>query len=94
METASLPADAVPRPGPHHVFRWEARQQAYLLLYPEGLIKLNDTAGEILRRCDGSRAVEALVAELQQAFDAPAEAVREGTLAFLREALDKGWIVV
>ena len=73
METASLAADAIPRPGPHHVFRWEARQQAYLLLYPEGLIKLNDTAGEILRRCDGSRPVEALVAELQQAFDAPVD---------------------
>ena len=45
--------DACPRLAPHYMFRWEDSQDAYILLYPEGLIKLNLSAGEILKRCDG-----------------------------------------
>ena len=41
MDTATLPADARPRLSPHYVFRWEESQSAFILLYPEGLIKLN-----------------------------------------------------
>ena len=44
-----------PRLSPHYVFRWEASQDAHILLYPEGLIKLNPAAAEILKRCDGER---------------------------------------
>ena len=34
--------------------QWEPAQNAHVLLYPEGMVKLNGSAGEILKRCDGS----------------------------------------
>ncbi|PKM00078.1 MAG: pyrroloquinoline quinone biosynthesis peptide chaperone PqqD [Gammaproteobacteria bacterium HGW-Gammaproteobacteria-9] len=40
---------------PPFLFRWEDSQQAHVLLYPEGIVKLNVTGGEILRRCDAIR---------------------------------------
>ncbi len=41
--------------------QWEPAQNAHVLLYPEGMVKLNGSAGEILKRCDGSRDVDAIV---------------------------------
>ena len=35
--------------------QWEPAQKAHVLLYPEGMVKLNGSAGEILKRCDGER---------------------------------------
>lgn len=61
MSTA-LPAEARPRIGRLFRFQWEPAQQAYVLLYPEGMVKLNQSAGEILRRCDGHCSVAAVVA--------------------------------
>ena len=35
--------------------QWEPAQDSYVLLYPEGMIKLYQGAGEILKRCAGER---------------------------------------
>jgi pyrroloquinoline quinone biosynthesis protein D len=89
----SRPLDhARPQLAPHFVFRWEASQQAYILLYPEGLIKLNASAGEILKRCDGQRSVDDIVADLQAAFPDSAEQIASGTRAFVDTACAKGWL--
>lgn len=82
---------ACPRLAPHFMFRWEASQDAYILLYPEGLIKLNRSAGEILNRCDG-RSVAEIIADLQSTCPDQAEAVAQGTHAFLELAHGKGWL--
>src|SRR4051794_31220501 len=39
-----------------------------VLLFPEGILELNETAQEILTRCDG-RTVGAIVADLAQEYD-------------------------
>lgn len=45
MNSASLfGAHERPVINPLFLFRWEQTQQAYVLLYPEGVVKLNDTA--------------------------------------------------
>lgn len=88
----SLSANTVFRLSPHYVFRWEESQAAYILLYPEGLIKLNGSAGEILKRCDGQRSVGEIVADLQAAFPGDAAEISHGTQAFLVLAQDKGWL--
>ncbi|HJV52471.1 MAG TPA: pyrroloquinoline quinone biosynthesis peptide chaperone PqqD [Noviherbaspirillum sp.] len=84
--------DACPRLAPHFMFRWEDSQDAYILLYPEGLIKLNPSAGEILKRCDGQSSVSAIVADLQAAFPGADAEIAEGTKAFLQTARTKGWL--
>lgn len=35
--------------------QWEEVQQAWVLLYPEGMVKLNGSAGEIIKRLDGQK---------------------------------------
>ena len=37
---------------PNYRLQFEEAQQCHVLLYPEGLVKLSDTAVEILRRCE------------------------------------------
>jgi pyrroloquinoline quinone biosynthesis protein D len=81
-----------PQLNPHYVFRWEASQDAHILLYPEGLIKLNPAAAEILKRCDGLRTTDDLVADLDAAFPGQPEAIARDTAAFLEMARDKGWL--
>jgi pyrroloquinoline quinone biosynthesis protein D len=79
-----------PKLAPMYRLQWEPAQDAWVLLYPEGLVRLNPPAAEILRRCDGLTAVDALVADLQVAFG---EAdLRDDVADFLRQANERGWI--
>ncbi len=71
--------------------QWEEAQQAWVLLYPEGMVKLNASAAEILKRCDGKRDVPALVADLETAFDATGLA--PDVRAFLDMARQQQWVV-
>lgn len=85
-------AETCPQLSPHYVFRWEASQDAHILLYPEGLIKLNPAAAEILKRCDGQRNPEQIIADLDASFPGQPEAIARDTRAFLSAAHDKGWL--
>lgn len=82
----------VDRPAIARGFRlqWEPAQAAHVLLYPEGMVKLNGSAGEILRRCDGSSTLRQIVEDLQSTFgrgDLLAEVV-----SFLKLAEERGWV--
>ncbi|MGE5469283.1 MAG: pyrroloquinoline quinone biosynthesis peptide chaperone PqqD [Bacteroidota bacterium] len=77
---------------PMYLFRWEETHHAYVLLYPEGIVKLNETAGEILKRCDGQMTVAGLVADLQAVYPGDDERVAEGVHKFLEVFRAKGWI--
>ena len=79
-----------PRLSAHFRLQWEAAQQAWVLLYPEGMVKLNASAAEILKRCDGSRDVPALVADLETAFDATG--LESDVRAFLDMARQQAWV--
>ena len=80
------------RPALNRLFRfqWEEAQQAHVLLYPEGMVRLNASAGEILKRCDGSRDVAAIVAELETAFNAGG--LGPDVESFLAMAEAQNWI--
>lgn len=77
---------------PLFLFRWEDTQQSYVLLYPEGVVKLNDTAGEILKRCDGKHTVAQLVDELSLEFAMDVPAITRSVSNFLEVSHAKGWI--
>jgi pyrroloquinoline quinone biosynthesis protein D len=79
-----------PSVNPHFRLQWEEVQQAWVLLYPEGLVKLNRSAGEIMRRCDGSRSVPEIVAELEAVFSASGLAGEVGD--FLGMAAEQRWV--
>ena len=54
-DAAEHPRLRRPRIARLYRLQWEEAQKAHVLLYPEGMIQLNGSAGEILRRCDGER---------------------------------------
>ena len=70
--------------------QWEAVQNAYVLLYPEGMVKLNTSAAEILRRCDGVRNIDEIVADLEAAFQR--NGLQDEVERFLDFATHQGWI--
>jgi pyrroloquinoline quinone biosynthesis protein D len=70
--------------------QWEPVQNAHVMLYPEGMITLNASAAEILRRCDGAHTVEEIVAELEQAFQRTE--LKNDIVAFLEGAARQGWV--
>ncbi|MCW7541734.1 pyrroloquinoline quinone biosynthesis peptide chaperone PqqD [Aquabacterium sp. A7-Y] len=71
--------------------QFEPAQDAWVLLYPEGLVRLNGPAAEILRRCDGQQTIEALIAGLER--DYPGADLRGDVCDFLVDAHGRGWIV-
>ena len=71
--------------------QYEEAQGAYVLLYPEGMVKLNQSASEILKRCDGERDVNAIVADIEQSFNA--QGLLKDVTGFLEIATEQGWIV-
>lgn len=78
---------------PPFMFRWEASQDAHVLLYPEGVVKLNATGGAILDYCDGKHTVTELIAALTARYDSTdCDAIARSVLNFLEVSRDKGWI--
>jgi pyrroloquinoline quinone biosynthesis protein D len=71
--------------------QWEEAQNAHVLLYPEGMVKLNQSAAEILKRCDGRTDVAAIVAQLEAAFSQTD--LSSDVLAFIVDARERGWLV-
>jgi pyrroloquinoline quinone biosynthesis protein D len=82
--------ERVPRIGRGFRLQWEPVQSAHVLLYPEGMVKLNASAGEILKRCDGATPVEAIVADLERAFTTTG--LERDVRAFLDMAAEQRWI--
>ncbi|NBO40551.1 MAG: pyrroloquinoline quinone biosynthesis peptide chaperone PqqD [Betaproteobacteria bacterium] len=70
--------------------QWEEVQQAWVLLYPEGMVKLNGSAGEIIKRLDGKKSVTELIAELEKDFETTG--LEKDVLAFLEIAHQQGWV--
>ncbi|TBU91271.1 pyrroloquinoline quinone biosynthesis peptide chaperone PqqD [Stutzerimonas kirkiae] len=71
--------------------QWEPVQDCHVLLYPEGMITLNASAGEILLQVDGRRDTAAIIAELERRYpDIPG--VAADILAFLEIAHAQLWI--
>ncbi len=89
-DTTPVPRASYPRIAPLYRFQWEAAQNAFVLLFPEGMVQLNVAAGEILRRCDGKRSAGEIIADLRAAFQS--DAIDGDVEAFLRSATRDGWV--
>ena len=70
--------------------QYEEAQSRWVLLYPEGMVQLNDSAAEILKRCDGQRSLNEIVAELEQTFNA--QGLTPQVQDLLEEGQRRGWI--
>ena len=71
-------------------FQWEEAQDCHVILYPEGMVKLSTSAGEIMKKCDGEKTVANIIAELNAQF--PDADLDDDVYKFLEEAHENGWI--
>ena len=84
--------DNIPAIAPRSRLQFEPAQQAHVLLYPEGMIKLSETAAEILQHVDGVATVGQIIANLEQAY--PGADLRADVLEFFETAYARRWIAI
>ena len=70
--------------------QWEPAQEAHVLLYPEGMVKLNSSAGAIMSRCDGVRTVAEIVADIESTYGMTG--LSADVVAFVVMARDNRWL--
>ncbi len=90
MTEPAIGAGTVPKISPMFRLQWEEAQGCHVLLYPEGMVKLSGSAGEIMRRIDGKSPVSAVLADLRAAF--PGADLESDVYKFLEVAYDRGWL--
>ena len=81
----------VPRLQNHFRLQWEEAQGCHVLLYPEGMVQLNGSAGTILSCIDGNKTVAVIIEELQARFP-EAEGIAGDIIEFLETARQQRWI--
>lgn len=75
----------------HHRFQWEEAQNSYVILFPEGMVKLHGGAGEVLKRVDGTATVGDIVAALKAVFP-DADDIESDIIGMFELAFSKGWL--
>jgi pyrroloquinoline quinone biosynthesis protein D len=65
-----------------------------VLLFPEGLLVLNATAHEIVRRCNGEISIAELIRQLTEEFDAGEEVLRSDILENLEQLRQRNLIIL
>jgi pyrroloquinoline quinone biosynthesis protein D len=51
--------------------RYDEVREEHVLLVPEGVVRLNPTAAEVLELCDGERSLEEIVDTLSGRYEGP-----------------------
>ena len=91
MNGPTFDAARIPALRPGYRLQWEPAQNSHVLLYPEGMIRLNPPAAAILSRCDGQLCIGELIAALTAEY--PDESgLAEDVHEFLGTACQHGWI--
>lgn len=73
-------------------FQWEPAQKSHVLLYPEGMKVLSESAAEIITLIDGDTSIANIVTALEKKF--PDVDLKDDVHEFVNSAIDEGWINV
>jgi pyrroloquinoline quinone biosynthesis protein D len=84
---------SVPRFPRHVKFNFNKQRQQWVVLAPERLLVPDETSVEVLKLCDGTASVGAIVATLIERYNAPPDVIRKDVLELLQGLADKGFIV-
>jgi len=94
-----------PKLAPKGRLKYDKVRGKHLLLLPEKVVVLNETAASILTFCDGKESVHTLTEKIRSSLkinaskaDAEAlpefEKMKEDITNFLREMVEQGWVVI
>ncbi|MFG6203800.1 pyrroloquinoline quinone biosynthesis peptide chaperone PqqD [Pseudomonas retamae] len=89
----SFDRSKVPSWRPGYRFQFEPAQKGHVLLYPEGMIKLNESASEIGKLIDGERDVAAIIAKLDTQFPGVPE-LGDDVEQFMEVAREQHWLTL
>lgn len=92
MNSGRITGESIPTVDRRFRLQWEAAQNAHVLLYPEGMIKLNASAGEILKRCDGTATLADITSSLEKSFETTG--LSADVIAFIAMAVEKKWVAL
>ncbi|NMY35485.1 MULTISPECIES: pyrroloquinoline quinone biosynthesis peptide chaperone PqqD [Pseudomonas] len=87
----SFDRSKIPTWRPGYRFQYEPAQKGHVLLYPEGMIKLNESAALIGGLIDGQRDVAAIIGELNSQFPGVPE-LGDDIEQFMEVARAEHWI--
>jgi pyrroloquinoline quinone biosynthesis protein D len=98
-------ANSIPKLAAKARLKFDKVREKHLLLLPEKVVVLNETAASILTLCDGSRTVQTITEKMRASLQAGTEAMDPGALPdlnsmkadiseFLLEMADQGWVVL
>jgi pyrroloquinoline quinone biosynthesis protein D len=71
--------------------RYDEVREEHLLLIPEGAVRLNPTAVEVLELCDGARSLDDIVGALSARYAGPD--VRDDVLELVNAMAQRGLVV-
>ena len=86
----TITTDSIFEIKPGHRLQWEETQDCFVILFPEGMVQLSASAGEIMQLCDGDKTVDGIIEQLTEKF-AGAD-LRDDVIDFFTEAEENGWI--
>ncbi len=86
-----LDLSLVPTWRPGYRFQFEPAQDAYVLLYPEGMIKLNESAGIIGQYIDGQASIAEIIDKVQALFGEVPE-IKQDIIEYMLVAQREHWI--
>ena len=88
----TIDENSVPRFVPHMKLKFDEKRQRWMILAPERLFLPDDTALEILRRCDGIATIRTIVDDLTRRFNAPSEVIMNDVRKLVQDFRDK-WVL-
>ncbi len=71
--------------------RYDEVREEHLLLVPEGAVRLNRTAAEVLELCDGQRSLDEIVGALSARYDGAG--LRDDVRALVEAMAGRGLVV-
>ncbi len=70
--------------------QWEEAQDCFVLLYPEGMVKLPGSSGEIMSLVTGELSMADIINNLENKF--PDTDLKDDVVVFLNKCYSNGWI--
>lgn len=71
--------------------QYDEVREEHLLLVPEGVVRLNPTAAEVLELCDGQRSIEEIVGALSARYDGAD--LRDDVRELVDDMAEKGLVI-
>ena len=85
--------EMVLRMNPLYRLQFEKAQNGHVLLFPEGMIKLSESAAEILLLVDGKNSEDDIKSSLREKFPDAPDDMEQDIGEFLSHATEKKWVL-